>query len=288
MRRWKAKKQYTDTRKQYKTSKLLRVVFGSVSPFFGDTMTYVETMGKLLRNALNTLLRLSSVTLKAVDMAVKKAKRVRKSNCARKCPQRDRSQKGPNGLTKDQQYYRTKRQKTKKPEEPLTQDSHALPQIEGSDLMLDHALGRKVPWGVPSPMDASTYPEMSRFTVIFKLVSKWAIRWGGMENWANELKAGYESAKKNGADDEWYDDVWLHAHNGCRFQNRLSELHGTLPVEDYQVRELYRREIKASVLLAKGITIIEVRVPLFFDVCSVNPRGLSPLPPSSELDWESE
>ncbi|KAJ3558454.1 hypothetical protein NP233_g11504 [Leucocoprinus birnbaumii] len=197
---------------------------------------------------------------------------------------RDRSHRGPDGLTKDQRYYRSKRQKKKKePSQPPSEIS--LARVEGNDLMLGHALGMGVSWPY-SPIDQSTYPEMCRFSIIFKLVSKWALKWGGMENWGDELQAGYEHARDDRTEDDWYDDVWTHAHNGRALQNRLSELRGILPTEQHIIRELYRREVEASILLAKGITIIEIRVPMFYNLCSVNPRGISPLPPSSDLEWD--
>ncbi|KXN92598.1 hypothetical protein AN958_04072 [Leucoagaricus sp. SymC.cos] len=142
------------------------------------------------------------------------------------------------------------------------------------------------PW---DPAFARTSWERERFHKIIIGFNRWMSVWGGVDNWNSGLLAAYEEVVEMGEQEveHFYGMVWSHANCGRVLQVQPGEMQGNLPPEHHRVKELYYLEVWAMIALTKGITIIEIRVPLLSNYLSIHnqveqQRGLemAQLPPS--------
>ncbi|KAJ3562491.1 hypothetical protein NP233_g9536 [Leucocoprinus birnbaumii] len=218
-------------------------------------------------------------------------------------PKRDRSNKGPDGLTKDERHNRFHR---KKPEKGDKSSAAPTGSKNTPAVTLSISLSRQEPppaapnLAIPIPsyhIGGISQCETACFSILYAQVVQWVSNWGGLENWPFALQKQYEEAVVAGPweTDQWYDDIWKYADEGRMLRADFAELHGTLPTAHSRVKELYRREIEAVASLVRGITIIETRVPLYGDSavavraklrCEIGelPRSDPPTSDSSDSD----
>ncbi|KAJ3566937.1 hypothetical protein NP233_g6682 [Leucocoprinus birnbaumii] len=190
-------------------------------------------------------------------------------------PKRDRSKKGPDGLTKDERHNRFHRKKPKKGDKSTSASMGSKKTPSGGSSLSHQELQYPPPatpnLAIPIPSyhigNDFSECETARFSILYAQVVQWVSNWGGLENWPIALQKQYEEAVVAGPveTDRWYDDIWNYADEGRMLRAYFAELHGSLPTAHSRVKELYRREIEAMASLVRGITIIETRVPLYGD-----------------------
>lgn len=93
-----------------------------------------------------------------------------------------------------------------------------------------------------------------------ELVSSWASRWGGVDNWNRALDDGYQVAKQSGNLNLWLSDVLEHADRGRLLARMLDQMSSALPTEMWKIRELWRQQYSLLTLVLRALALIEVRI----------------------------
>ncbi|KAJ3573155.1 hypothetical protein NP233_g2611 [Leucocoprinus birnbaumii] len=216
-----------------------------------------------------------------------------------KTPKHDRSNIGPDGLSKDEQYRRSLKAKEKGESKPTEANK---PIVSRRCIQFPDTYGNSVaqgilyilrcsqsPFAICQEVDNESSPELSRFHSIFLEILDWSSRWGGIVRWSLSLDECFEEAQKEGREHDLCLEAWEYAERGRKLQACISELRGTLPASLVEVKELYRREVEANQLLVRGITIIETRVSVLCDRCTVGSldEDLLPSDEPEHLDSDS-
>lgn len=126
------------------------------------------------------------------------------------------------------------------------------------------------PWVTTSLTDHSLpriiFPEtdtaLQRLRILREKVIYWTSGWGGLLVWPESLNLSLMNAVNDEQTERWMEEVLHHAASGCRLLTNLQEIEGSLPEEDWKVKELWRVSFELVQMLVKGITIMESRISL--------------------------
>jgi len=143
--------------------------------------------------------------------------------------------------------------KSEQPEKPVSSATNKL---------AESTTPQHSPSPSPLPTQQNLYIDASQTLVRVREESQsWLSRWGGFDYWVTSLEASYQKALGGDYVDRWKEHISDHARKG---QFLLSELRNManqdLPQEVYQLRELWKEQLRLVEALTAGITLINLEL----------------------------
>ena len=110
---------------------------------------------------------------------------------------------------------------------------------------------------------ASTDSAQSRIAAVRQKVSNWNTDWGPIHQWPRYFENAYAVALEEGSTDSWADSMQLIVDEGRSLVRDMGEaIDGTLPSEDWLVRDMWRSGTEILRHLFEGISILETRLQI--------------------------
>lgn len=109
------------------------------------------------------------------------------------------------------------------------------------------------------PDQANHFDQMVFFTSAQQEVAKWTARWGGLENWPDELGVLFSQAEESETVAEWTREVWQYTERGRTLREFLRTLRGDLPREMWKIRELWHQHVELVRAVERGLACLEMR-----------------------------
>lgn len=117
--------------------------------------------------------------------------------------------------------------------------------------------------GADPRIPSDSYDEaIQRLLALREKVVYWASGWGGIVMWPDTLNMSLLHAVNGVQVERFTKEIFRHASSGRRLLATLQQIEGSLPEEEWQVKELWRISVELVQILVKGITIMESRVSL--------------------------
>lgn len=111
--------------------------------------------------------------------------------------------------------------------------------------------------------------ELDRLVEYRANVMEWARGWGGVTFWNIGLDTSFTIAVEERRVEKWREQLNNHAILGRKILGRLHKVDGRLPKESWKLRELWRLKIELVEILAKGLTILEIKTSILPGTCTV-------------------
>jgi hypothetical protein len=102
-----------------------------------------------------------------------------------------------------------------------------------------------------------------RIAAVRQKVSKWNIEWGPVHQWPRFFENTYADALEEGRMDAWVDTIQLVVDEGRSLVREVGDaIDGTLPLEDWHVRDIWRSGMELIHHLFEGISTLETRLEI--------------------------
>lgn len=153
-----------------------------------------------------------------------------------------------------------------------THDTHESGTLETDDNSAHNSRSHRaisnVPPAVPSvAVINSAQPRIdsaqARIAAVRQKVSKWNIEWGPTHQWPRFFENAYAEALEAGCIDAWAEKIQLVVDEGRNLVREIGDaIEGTLPLEDWHVRDIWRSGMEIMRHLFEGISTLETRLEI--------------------------
>ncbi|KAG6835951.1 hypothetical protein H0H93_012948 [Arthromyces matolae] len=105
-------------------------------------------------------------------------------------------------------------------------------------------------------VDKSTVRELDDMFAIREGIVNWGTAFGGVSNWDVSLDRSFRRAVDGNYVDLWKKQLWEHSQRGRKLLARLRTMDGTLPKEEWQVKQLWEHRVEFTEILVQGLTTL--------------------------------
>jgi hypothetical protein len=109
------------------------------------------------------------------------------------------------------------------------------------------------------PVDSA----QARIAHIRQQLLQWNTDWGPIHQWPRHFEDGFGDAKDDGRSGPWVEEIQVVVEDGRRLVQELQHaLNGSLPMEDWMIRDVWRSSLSLMAHLLEGITVLETRLEI--------------------------